>query len=71
MESSSTLKKRGTPTIIYDKLYPDDKRLEREKIEWLENFCNTAPCEQMLSFVLDKSLLSDEGRGRGYGSRCV
>jgi hypothetical protein len=37
------LENEAIPAIIYDINDPDYKRLERERIEWLEDFCNTAP----------------------------
>jgi hypothetical protein len=47
------LETEATLTVISDKKNdPNYKRLEQERIEWLEDLCNTSPCELMLSFVL-------------------
>ena len=57
MEYSSTWK--GTPnpllsTLKNDKTY---KKLEKERVEWLEKFCSTGPCrETSKNGVLKKAL---------------
>jgi hypothetical protein len=45
----------ATPTVIFDQHDPTYKRLELKRIEWPEDFCNTAPCELMVLCGRDSS----------------
>jgi hypothetical protein len=49
------LEKEGSPTVIYDKDDRTYKKLERERVEWLEAFCTSDPCLQTNNGVLKKA----------------
>jgi hypothetical protein len=59
------LEKEGSPTVIYDKNDRTYKKLEKERVEWLEAFCTTVPCLQTYDGVLKKASIdtSDESGG--------
>jgi hypothetical protein len=45
----------SSPTVIYDKNDRTFKKLEKERVEWLEAFCKTDPCLQTNQDVLKKA----------------
>jgi hypothetical protein len=45
----------ASPTVIYDKNDRTYKKLEKERVEWLEAFCKTDPCLQTNDGVLKKA----------------
>ena len=45
-----------SPNVIYDKNDTTYKKLEKERIEWLEEFCKTECCLQTKNGVLKKAL---------------
>jgi hypothetical protein len=51
-------------SVIYDKTDTTFKKLEKERVEWLEAFCTTDPCLQTNDGVLKKASTdtSDESR---------
>jgi hypothetical protein len=60
------LEKEGSPTVIYDRDDRTYKKLEKERVEWLEAFCTTDPCLQTNDGVLKKAsydTASDESGG--------
>jgi hypothetical protein len=44
-----------SPTVIYDKNDRAFKKLEKERVEWLEAFCKMDPCLQTSNGVLKKA----------------
>jgi hypothetical protein len=44
-----------SPSVIYDKTDTTFKKLENERVEWLEDFCTTDPCLQTNDGVLKKA----------------
>jgi hypothetical protein len=60
------LENEASPTVIYDKNDRTYKKLEKERVEWLEAFCTTAPCLQTKDGVLNKAStdISDESSGK-------
>jgi hypothetical protein len=49
------LENDASPTVIYDKDDRTYKKLEKERVEWLEAFCTTVPCLQTYDDVLKKA----------------
>jgi hypothetical protein len=50
------LAREASPTVIYDKDDRNYKKLEKERVEWLEAFYKTDPCLQTNNDVLKKAL---------------
>jgi hypothetical protein len=42
-------------SVIYDKNDSTYKKLEKERVDWLEDFCKTGPCQQTNDGVLKKA----------------
>jgi hypothetical protein len=63
------LEKDASPTVIYDKEDRTYKKLEKERLEWLEEFSTTDPCRQITDGVLKKasSYTGDEDGGEAEG----
>jgi hypothetical protein len=57
------------PTVIYDKDDRTYKKLEKERVDWLEAFFQSDPCLQTTNGVLKKasSSSSDEGEDEAVG----
>jgi hypothetical protein len=57
------------PTVIYDKDDRTYKKLEKERVDWLEAFFQSDPCLQTTNGVLKKasSCSSDEGGDEAVG----
>jgi hypothetical protein len=57
------------PTVIYDKDGRTYKKLEKERVDWLEAFFQSDPCLQTTNGVLKKasSSSSDEGEEKAVG----
>ncbi len=55
-----------SPTVIYDKNDRTFKKLENDRVEWLEAFCKTDPCLQTNDGVLKKAStdISDDSGGK-------
>jgi hypothetical protein len=49
------LENEASPTVIYDKDDRTYKKLEKERVQWLEAFCTTDPCLQTKDGVLKKA----------------
>jgi hypothetical protein len=59
------LEKEASPTVIYDKDDRTYKKLEKERVEWLEAFCATDPCLQTNEGVLKKTSAEDTSDDSG------
>ena len=59
------LGKDANPAVIYDHRNRIYKRLEKERVQWLEAFCKTDTCQQTIDDVLKKAASNniDEGGG--------
>jgi hypothetical protein len=59
------MEREASPTVIYAKEDRTYKKLEKERVEWLEAFCTTDPCLQTNDGVLKKASIdiSDESGG--------
>ena len=49
------MEKEASPTVIYAKDDRTYKKLEKERVKWLEAFCSTGPCLQTNDGVLKKA----------------
>jgi hypothetical protein len=56
------LEKEASPTIIYNKEDTNYKKLEKERVEWLEAFCKTDTCLQTNDCVMKKASIESDGR---------
>jgi hypothetical protein len=55
------LEKEASPNVIYDKEDRNYKKLEKKRVEWLEEFCKTEPCLETKDGVLKKALIESDG----------
>ena len=53
------LEKEASPNVIYDKEDTNYKKLEKKRVEWLEEFCKTEICLETNECVLKKALIEE------------